>query len=230
VLVSRGNREVMHTLATNSGAAFSQTGYSTLVKRAENDDGLIEKLGRRIDIPLQFLRELVSKATEAVRQRLLASVGADKQDLIRQVLTEVSSDIVREAPKPRDFTDATRLVALLKETNRLNEAEIHVFAKHEKYEETIAGIAALCGVPVDLIERLAQNERADSLLIPCKAAGLGWLTVRAILDLRGRHNALAQHDFETAEAEFAKLSKPTAARVLRFWQVRQMATNEPVGE
>jgi len=88
----------------------------------------------------------------------------------------------------------------------------------------MAGLAALCAVPVDLIERLAQSGRTDALLVPCKAAGLGWVTVRALLDLRSRHNAIADHDVDTAMKEFAKLSQPTAARVLRFWQVRQTAT------
>ena len=52
VLVSRGNRDVVHALAANVGAAFSDAGYSTMVKRAESDEDLVEKLGRRVDVPL----------------------------------------------------------------------------------------------------------------------------------------------------------------------------------
>lgn len=225
VLVTRGDREVVHALATNSGAAFSGAGYSTMVKRAEGDETLVEKLGRRLDIPMQLFRALLLRATEAVRARLLASAGPDRQDEIRKALASISQEMEREAPAARNFEDAQRLVSLLKETGRLNEGEIVTFAKHEKYEETIAGLAALCAVPVDLIERLAQSGRTDALLVPCKAAGFSWATVRAILDLRGRHNSIADHDIEVAMAEFAKLSSPTAARVLRFWQVRQTATH-----
>lgn len=224
VLVNRGNREVMHTLAGNAGAAFSETGYSTLVRKSEGDESLVEKLGYRIDIPLQLFRELLLRATEAVRARLLAAAGPDRQDEIRKVLANISHDIEREAPAARNFDDAQRLVALLKETGRLNESEIHTFAKHQKYEETVAGLAALCSVPIELIERLAQSGRTDALLIPCKAAGLDWVTVRAILKLRGRHDTIASHDMDVAMEEFGKLSQPTAARVLRFWQVRQTTT------
>lgn len=226
VLVNRGDREVMHALAANAGAAFSDIGYSTLVKRAESDESLVEKLGRRIDIPLQLFRELLLRATEAVRAQLLAAAGSERQDEIRKILANISQDIEREAPAERNFEDAQRLVSLLKETGRLNEGEVHTFAKHERYEETIAGIAALCSVPVELIERLAQSGRTDALLVPCKAAGFGWVTVRAILDLRGRHNEIADHDMDVAMKEFSKLSAPTAARVLRFWQVRQTTATE----
>ena len=85
-------------------------------------------------------------------------------------------------------------------------------------------MAALCAVPLDLIERLAQSGRTDALLVPCKAAGLGWVTVRAILELAQQAQAIAEHDMDIAMKEFEKLSQPTAARVLRFWQVRQTTT------
>jgi hypothetical protein len=62
--------------------------------------------------------------------------------------------------------------------------------------------------------------------VPSKAAGLGWPTVRLLLELCGKRQALAQHDIELAAKEFNKLSAPTAARVLRFWQVRQTTTHQ----
>ncbi|TMI98686.1 MAG: DUF2336 domain-containing protein [Alphaproteobacteria bacterium] len=230
VLVKRGDREVALTLAANAGAAFSDVGYSTMVKRAESDADLVEKLGRRIDIPLPHFRELLLRATEAVRARLLAGAPPETQDEIRKILADTSRDIEQHAPAPRNFEDARRLVSLLKETGRLDETEIHAFTRHEKYEEAIAGLAALCAVPPELIERLAKSGRTDALLVPCKAAGFGWGTVRALLDLRSRHNAVAAQDMDVAMKEFAKLSQPTAARVLRFWQVRQTATVQPAGE
>jgi uncharacterized protein (DUF2336 family) len=72
VLVERGNREVVHKLAANSGARFSETGYGALVKKAEGDDALAEKVGQRIDIPTQLHHQLISRATEAVRSKLMS--------------------------------------------------------------------------------------------------------------------------------------------------------------
>ena len=226
VLVHRGNRDVVHTLATNAQAAFSPAGYSTLVKRADGDDSLTEKLGRRQDMRPELFQDLLLRATDEVRTRLLSSVSADKQDVIRRVLANVSSEIGREAPRARNIEDAKRLVQMMQETGRLNEAELLTFARHVKYEEVIAGLALLCGVSFDLIDRLMHGDRADALLIPCKAAGLGWPTVRAILELRGTRHPTSEQELETAAAEFQKLSKPTAGRVLRFWQVRQTAQAE----
>ena len=54
-----------------NGARFSEQGYATLVESAGRDEGLAEKLGLRLDIPVNLLRDLLAKATAAVRDRLL---------------------------------------------------------------------------------------------------------------------------------------------------------------
>jgi uncharacterized protein DUF2336 len=72
VLVERRNREVVHKLAVNSSVRFSENGYGVLVKRAEDDGILAEKVGMRLDIPIRLLRELLLRAREAVRSKLLS--------------------------------------------------------------------------------------------------------------------------------------------------------------
>jgi uncharacterized protein (DUF2336 family) len=227
VLVHRGDGDVMHRLAGNTGAAFSQTGYSALVKRSEGDESLMEKLGRRLDIPLQLFRELLLKATESVRARLLASADESKRDEIHKVLASIAAEIIEDDPQSQNVQEAIRLAQMMKETGRLNEAELIRYARQHKYPEAVAVLAALCGTPYELIDRLMHSDRSDALLVPCKAAGLGWSAVRAMLEIKGARASTAEHDVETASAEFKKLSRQTAGRVLRFWQVRQTAGTPP---
>jgi uncharacterized protein (DUF2336 family) len=229
VLVDRGDGAVMHTLAGNSGAAFSQAGYSTLVKRSEGDESLIEKLGRRLDIPLQLFRELLLKATEAVRERLLASADAERREEIQKILASVSAEIIDEDPQTQNVQDAVRLAQMMKETGRLSEAELVRYAKQRKYHEAVAVLAAMCAVPFELIDRLMHSDRSDALLVPCKAAGLGWNAVRAMLEIKGAGGSVSESDLSNAAAEFNKLTHATAGRVLRFWQVRQTVGAQSVG-
>src|ERR1700738_296223 len=72
VIVDRGERKVIRKLANNASARFSDAGYSGIVARADADDELTEILGLRVDLPLKFLRDLLRRATEAVRARLMA--------------------------------------------------------------------------------------------------------------------------------------------------------------
>ena len=86
VLVRRGDRQVTHKLVRNSGARFSETGFAMLVKSATTDESLVERLGLRLDIPLQLLRELLLRATDAVRSRLLALAPPEAQEHIQRAL------------------------------------------------------------------------------------------------------------------------------------------------
>jgi len=231
VLVDRGNRDVISRLATNEGATFSETGYGEMVKRAEDDEGLLETLGRRADMPPVLFRELLGKATEAVRSRLLASVGPERHDALGSILSDVSQGLEQEESAQRDIAGAQRRAQHLKQTGRLNESELAQLARQNKYDDAVAALAQLCGTPFELIDRLLANPRNDALLIPCKAAGLGWTTVRVLLEMRGKRHAMSEHDASEVAAEFKKLSTQTAGRVLRFWQVRQTvgATPAPGG-
>jgi hypothetical protein len=61
----------------------------------------------------------------------------------------------------------------------------------------------------------------DPVLIPCKAAGMTWPTVRAIIAVRPDGQAPSYQGADTAFANYGRLSAPTAQRVVRFWQVRR---------
>ena len=221
VLVDRGDGKVMHTLAANSGAVFSPAGYRTLVKRGETDDGLATKIGLRLDIPIQLFRELLLRATEAVRERLLASANDDTRATINRVLAEASTEIGRKATTQRNIEGTQRLIAMMQETGRLNEGEVLTFARAGKFEEVVAAIASLANAPFGLVDRVMTGGRTDAALVPCRAAALSWPTVRIVLEMHGARLAAAEHDLTAASHEYAKLSTSTAKRVLRFWQVRQ---------
>ena len=72
VIVDRGEGPVIRKLANNAGAQFSEEGYSNIVARASTDDELVEILGLRGDLPANCMRDLLRRAKDAVRARLLA--------------------------------------------------------------------------------------------------------------------------------------------------------------
>ena len=51
VLVERGDKPVVLSMAGNPGAAFSESGFSALIKRSQGDDELAICVGMRRDIP-----------------------------------------------------------------------------------------------------------------------------------------------------------------------------------
>jgi uncharacterized protein (DUF2336 family) len=220
VLVRRGDRDVARRVADNRGARISDTSFSNLVKRAEQDGVLAEKVGLRPDIPTRMFHELLTQAAEVVQQRLLASANPETQAEIRRVLAKVSDEVGARA-KPRDFSAAQRTVLGLYKSGNMNEAALLEFCRDGKYEEAVVALASLCKVPLDVSERLMGGDRPDPVLILCKAAGFGWTTVKGLILLRPSGKISAGAGLDAAYTNFERLSASTAHRVVRFWQIRQ---------
>jgi uncharacterized protein (DUF2336 family) len=220
VLLNRGTSAVVNRLAANSGARFSEMGFQTLVKAGETDAGLAEKVGLRLDLPLRLLRDLLLKATEAVRSRLLSVATLETREEIRKVLASISCAVTQEVAAPRDYRKAQELVLSMQTRGQLNEAVVLQFANARQYEEMVAALSLLSGASIDVIKPLMRAPRPDGLLFPCKAADLKWATVKTILLNRIAHHSMSDDDLEQHKANFLSLSKATAQRILRFWAVR----------
>jgi uncharacterized protein (DUF2336 family) len=219
VLVRRGNPEVVRNVADNQSARLSEGGFSTLVQRAEADGLLAEKVGARPDIPPHLFRDLVARATAVVQQRLLAAAKPETRLEIQRALDKVVKEFSKTPPS-RDYAEAIRVALEMREAGKLGEAELAAFAGSKKYEETVASLAVLCGVPIETADRLVNGDRPDPILILCKAAGFAWSTARAIIMSRPSAKGTSNQALDAAFANFEKLSPATAQRVVRFWQVR----------
>jgi uncharacterized protein (DUF2336 family) len=219
VIVARGDREVSRSIATNTAARLSENAFTTLVQRSAQDGLLAEKVGQRTDIPPRLFRQLLMQASDVVQKRLLAQAKPETQAEIRRILAKVTDEVgVRAAP--RNYTAALAAVREMHREHKLTEAEIVAFANAGRYEETIAALATLCSVPVDVVDRLMNGERADPVLILARATAFGWPTVKAVICSRPGPKPSSQVLDDSFE-NFERLTPATAQRVVRFWQVRQ---------
>ena len=223
VLVDRGDNTVVHRLAENSGARFSEFGFSTIVKRAGSDDSLAEKLGLRLDIPIKLLKQLLLQATDLVRSRLLGSASPETREQIQQALAGIAAEVAREASGPRNFDHAENLVQQLNRNGKLNERALSEFIKARQYEEMTATLALFCQAPVGFIERVIKTVQPEALLTTCKAAKLSWITVSEILRMRFAHHSISEAELDSAKKTFLTLSQAVAQRTLRFMLAQSAA-------
>jgi uncharacterized protein (DUF2336 family) len=220
VLVERGDREVKHSLANNPSARFSEAGFIALVRSSVSDQRLALKIGQRLDLPIRLLQELLARATEAVRARLLANAAPEKRVEIQSTLAKIAIDVGQEVAAPRDFARAMEKVASMHKQGMLDEQAIAGFAAAHQHEEVVAALSLLCSAPIDLIAPLMRSTRNDGLLVACKSAGLKWSTVHAILEGRIINRGIFDPDFKDAKKGFLQLSQASAQRTVRFWKVR----------
>jgi uncharacterized protein (DUF2336 family) len=223
VLVERGDTKVHHSLAKNFGARFSESGFATLVSKSEGDDNLAESLGLRVDISSQLLEQLLARATDAVRSRLLKSARPENRVRIQLALAHVANEVGQEATRPRDFTSAESEVAALNRHGKLNEELLIQFITAGKFEHVAATLAFFCGSISTLMGRLIKNVSHDGLIVACKAARLKWPTVRLLLQTRVSHHTLTEPELRDAKNAFLELSQDSAQRSMRFMQVHGTA-------
>jgi uncharacterized protein (DUF2336 family) len=223
VIVRRGDREVVRRAAGNTGALFSDSGYSELIKRAGQDGVLTLTLGQRDDLSGPQLKELLVGSLDVIRRRLFDVVKPDRQAEIRLAMSEITGT-PELFESDRDFGPAQRTVLALHQAGELNEAALLGFAKNHKYEESVAALAAMSGVKIQTLDRLISGDRYDPILIISKTLGLEWATARALILLRlGPNRVPAPADIESARVNFARLMPATAERVVNFWKTRQAA-------
>jgi uncharacterized protein (DUF2336 family) len=223
VLVERGNATVVRKLSRNHGATFSDAGFSALAKRAECDAQLAEGLGGRVDLPPSVLRDLMAKATDAVRARLIAYASPAAHAEIQRALGVASARVAREVAAPRDFRRAESVIDGLHVTDQLDEAAVVQFAEAGRYEEMVVALARLCDAPIELIESLLQSISPDGLLLACRACDIHWQTFSAVVTKRVPHRPMSAVELEKARVDFLKLTPAMAKRIYRFWMVRDVA-------
>jgi uncharacterized protein (DUF2336 family) len=219
VLLVRGDKQVVSSLARNAGANFSESGFTRLVERAEGDDSLAEIVGLRKDLPNHSLQELLRRATDAVLQKLLAIVPPERRGELERVITKIGKRFSKSTE--HDYSDAERAVAALVKSGKLNESALVDFVKRRQKDELIVALARLCSAPINIVGQLVNGHRNDTILLLGKAAQLSWPTVEFILHDRLTGQAALEQIIGVARLDYSNLTLATAQRTLRFMTVQQ---------
>jgi uncharacterized protein (DUF2336 family) len=223
VLVTRGNRAVLNSVATNDGARFSKYGLLHLIKRTEGDSILFEQLGRRKDIPRRLFQQLIAKASDNTKKRLereQPEVASQVQALVTDVTGALHSKF---GPASRSHFAAKRAVERESQYANLNEKKIFDYAQSHRLEEATVGLSLLCSLPVDVIERALIDNNRELALIVAKALGFSWETTMSLLFLAAPDHLIASLDLDDLRREFAGLNVETSRSVLKLYQLRKHA-------
>jgi uncharacterized protein (DUF2336 family) len=223
VLVTRGNREVLNSVATNNGARFSEYGLLHLIKRSDSDSILVEQLGHRKDIPRHLFQQLIAKASDNTKTRLereRPEVASQIQTLVTEATGALHSKF---GPASKSYFAAKRAVTRENQYGDLNENKIFDYAQSHKLEEATVGLSLLCSLPVDVVERALIDKNREVALILARALGFSWATTMSLLFLGAPDHLIAAQDLDDLRREFAGLDVETSRSVLKLYQSRKHA-------
>jgi len=223
VLVERGNQQVVVSTAENSGARFSEFGYSTLVIRSETDDKLALTVWSRPEIPREHLLTLFATASEAVRLKLEAA-DRGKAALVSDMVKQASDKLQTQArERSSEFGIAQAQVRLLQQSGELTEDRLREFAEASKFDETAVALSLLCDLPVGAVERALVHDHDDQVLVVAKSIGLSWDTTKAILLVQAKTKSRTTWELDQFQANFKKLKAETARTAIQFYRLRERA-------
>jgi uncharacterized protein (DUF2336 family) len=223
VLVERGDRGVAVSTATNTGAKFSDFGYSRLVARAHGDGDLAVAVWLRPEIPRQHLLRLFAQASEIVRQKL-ETADRIKGCLLRDVIADAANRVQTVAREGSPVHLAARaLILQLHRSGGLDEARLVEFARAGKFDETTIGLSLMADLPIGMVERVVANRRTEQILVLAKAIGLCWESAKALLLLQAGSGGSSTPELDQCAVTFERLHPDMAKKAIQFYRLRERA-------
>jgi uncharacterized protein (DUF2336 family) len=220
VLVERGNQKVVISTAANTGARFSDFGYTKLVSRSRHDSELALLVWSRPEIPREYLLNLFESASEAVRLKF-ETADRTRADLVREMIRQAADQLQTSLrDHSSDFAAARAYVEQLHQNGELTEKRLCRFAELGKFDETTAALSLLTELPMGAVERALVHDTGDQVLVLAKSINLSWKTTRAILAVRSGGGG----EFPDYHERFNRLRKETARAAIQFYRLRERAS------
>ncbi len=231
VLVTHGDQEVVTSVASNNGARFSELGLQHMIERAEGDTVLAERLGLRADIPRHVFQQLIAKASDEVKKRLLH----ERPEMVEQIhstVVDVAGGLKsRLAPASKSYLIAKQAVTAQYQLGKLNEKIISGYARSRKFEEVTLGLSLMCALPEDVIERALLDNSRDTLLVLARALRFSWETTMSLLFLGARDHRIASKELRDLKDGFGRLNIETSRGIMKSYRSRKNAGDaDPAAE
>jgi uncharacterized protein (DUF2336 family) len=227
ILIERGTSKVAQKVTANVGARFSLLAFTKVASRAEHDEDLAEAVANRKDLPPELFEQLVRRATEIVKRRLLANATPEMRERITEVLSVVSRQVARtEAERIRGI-GAGNLMP--KDPHRLRK-RILTYAEARQTAEMIEALAVFCEVPVKAVKNIVRQGAVEGMLVLGKASGLGWPDLLKVLNAAMPATTREPHKVELLFEEFVMLSAANAKRVIRFIRANTSVSKDVINK
>ena len=221
ILIERGEPKVVHSVAKNPGACFSDRSFGVLVLRAGDDTQLALHVGARRDIPRHHFLKLLETASASVCSKIIAA-NPQFADAAQAAVTDVIDDINREVRNnSRGHAVARIKVKRRKYWRELGDTDVQTAARAQDFEKTVIALSILARCPIEIAERAVLNENPGVVQVVAKAAGCSWATVKALLLMKAADRRMLKSDLDQARENFEQLETRTAKLVLEFYDARR---------
>lgn len=220
VLVDRGESAVLNSVARNTGARFSEGGFSTLAVKAEGDASLGDALSYRADMPVHIAEKVITVLNPTARKRLEFLIEQDRarvQALMDDAKREM--DASRLDNKRGRFESKVIVADVRSGKRRLDEA-LDDLIYRGKLIDIAHVLSELAQVPEAHVSNVLHKLNATGIAVVCKSLDVSETVYRRLSQLRCERLRVPVTQVEPMAREYVQLDKATAERALRFHKVR----------
>lgn len=220
VLVVRGDQSVVHSVAGNTGARFSEAGFTVLTERANADEALRGALELRNDVPPQHMARIMAAARQRAAEKLA-------QEFSPAAVSEAvgAAASVTQSRLPGAGSGVAVSIAEFDERVRANgidldEKQVGAWINEGRSKDALFALARLASAPPEMALRAFSAPDYEPLLFLIRSVKFGWGTFKLFLQARPGKTPSAE-DMRGAFEAFQALSTATAQRVVRFTAARE---------
>lgn len=223
VVVTRGDRETVLTLAANRGAQFSDFGMEKLIDKSDGNGALQALVVARGDLSLVAIGRLLPIISDEMASRLRdVAVNIDDAAVERH-LNDWSIDRQKNVARVDVYIEGIR-------KGDLNTDDIiRELVTRKRLLDSATVLAAILELDRYYTFNLLTGGKIQSALLLLRAVGLSWQVADAFLKLRIAKTGLADNETPPDRGDYLDIDAVTAQRVLRFMKVRRSAAAERAG-
>jgi hypothetical protein len=215
VVVTRGDREAVMTLAANRGAQFSDFGMDKLIDKAGGDGDLQALVVARADLSLVAIGRLLPVISDELAGRLRdVSVNIDDAAVERH-LNDWAIDRQKNVARTDAYIEGIR-------KGDLNTDDIILeLVTRKRLLDAATVLAAILDLDRYYTFNLLTGGNIESALLLLRAVGLSWLVADAFVKLRIAKAGLFDHEALPDRQDYFAIDVAAAQRVVRFMKVRR---------
>ena len=216
VVVARGDRRTVRTLAANAGARFSSKGMDVLIRKAEADGDLQALIVERADLSLGAIGKLLPLISNELANRLRSTAIEIDESLVQLHLTEWAEERQKDIARTDAYIEGLRQGDL-----NLNDVVLDL-VKAKRLFDTATVLAAMIDLDRYYTFNLLTCGNIQTVPLLLKSVELSWPAVNSFLNLRVTKAGV--DDFDVPDRrDYDAIDVATAQRVVQFMKLRRAA-------
>lgn len=223
VLIERGHDKVLLAVVRNEGAAFSKVGKSLILSKAKHFPHLAAALWERPDISRHQLAAMFGRASDQVRRALMER-GFDAGNIDSSLAVAKAQLHLELSAGSASYQQALSTIAAMQAAGGISESHTLEFARKRQFEEVVASLSELSGLPIIQIEKMLSDNAHEALLTLLKALDFRWTTAQYVLALNPERKGSGP-DWEEIRIGYSKIERQAASKALAFHKLREKAKN-----